>query len=591
MVSQRPGARVEREEEMTLLERVRAVLRDVSPILAAAGVIGVVGGSALFFWAQDLRAFARPVVLVGLGLLLLAGLASLEVVIATLTGRRGRYSANTVAMVAFLTLVLILGNFIVFEQEFRYDTTATRQYTLASQTEEVLANLDQPVQAIAFFVPTDRSQEPLRRQADDLLYEFDRRSDNFSYRFVDPERDPSTARQLGVTNFSTIVFQAPTTGAQHTVFTPPVTEQDFTSALLVVTGERQKQVYFLTGHGERSVLDVANDRGFGFVAQGVASDNHRVQPLNIIEKGGIPEDTAVLVIAGPTRGLLTLPFNEREVLEKYLKEGGNALFLVDADIPRVWRELLAQWGVAVVPGAFPDQEDLEEIDDSLERALAFVRPDPGTIVDDGSSLTGDPRTPILQRSQYLRSPELAPTRFPRENPVTITRELDVSFYPGAVGLIPALEELPASLRFTDLALTTNDSWVTPDTVDNVYDSERDALGPHAVAVAVEAIAPLGEQSNPVSSQESEDATRLVVFGDVDFATNEFFYAYSNSDFLLNAVNWLAGDYNLISIRPKPVAFRELITTRQEFDFIRYSSLFLVPAAILFLGVVVWWRRQ
>jgi len=84
---------------------------------------------------------------------------------------------------------------------------------------------------------------------------------------------------------------------------------------------------------------------------------------------------------------------------------------------------------------------------------------------------------------------------------------------------------------------------------------------------------------------------MLSFGDVDFATNEFFYAYSNSDFLLNAVNWLAGDYNLISIRPKPVVFRELITTKQEFDFIRYSSLFLVPAAILFLGAVVWWRRH
>ena len=591
-MDQRSSVRDQAAEEPSLLRRLHALLKALSPMLAAAGAIAVVGGGSLFLWAQDLRPFARPVFLVGLGLLLAAGLASINTVVATIAGRRGRYSANTVAMVALFLALVALVNFILFQREVRYDTTATRQFTLASQTVQVLEDLDEPIRATAFFVPTDRTQEALRRQSDDLLYEFGRRSDQFTYRFVDPEREPSIAKQYGVTLFSTIVFEATVTEKRHMVSTPPVTEQDFTSALLVVTGEEQKVVYFLTGHGERSITDVTADRGFGFAARGAISDNYRIELLNLQQTGGFPDDAAMVVIAAPTRDLLTRGINEWELLEEYLGQGGNALLLVDTDTPRAWRQVLARWGVAVVPGRPLDPQEEEE-QDLLEQALALVYPSPGTVVDPGSSVTGDPRTPILQSPQHLRDEEVAPTQYPRENPASITRELDVTFYPAAVALAPSIlgEEMPETLRVTPLAVTSLVSWLTPDAEDNSFDPERDALGPHALAMAVEALAPLGEEATPGAQEEREGITKLVVFGDVDFATNQYFYAFSNSDFFLNAINWLAEDYQLISIRPKTAVFRELITTSQEFDFIRYSSLFLVPAAVLFLGAIVWWRRR
>ncbi len=563
----------------------------MSPILAAAGAIATVGGGAIFLWSKDLQPFAQTVVLVGLGLLALAGLASLGTVIATVTGRRGRYSANTLAMVALLFAFLGVANIILFQRELRYDTTATHQFTLSDHTLKVLEGLQQPVQATAFFVPTDSNQAELRRQAEDLLYEFKRRSQQFTYRFVDPERDPSTVRQYGVTQFSSIVFEATGPGTHSTVYTPPVTEQDFTSALLIVTGEQRKKVFFLAGHGERSIQEVTEDTGLGLAAQGVAADNYQVEPLSLSEEGAQQklEEAAVLVIAGPDRGLLTFPVNERDLLEGYLAKGGNALFLVDANVPRAWRQILAQWGVPVLPGQPPSEKDLEKIKDPLERVLTLVQDSPGFVVDRGSSVTSDPRTPILQRNQYQRAEASVAARYPRENPLTITRELDVTFYPGAVAF--AMMELPQSLRVTALARTTADSWLTPDQADNTLDPKRDTPGPHVVALAAEAVAPIGGDANADAPAGAANPTRIVVFGDTDFATNKYFYAYSNGDFFLNALNWLAQDYNLISIRPKPVVFRELVTTKQEFDFMRYSSLFLLPASILLFGAVVWWRRQ
>ena len=580
-------------DEPSLVQRARALLRDLSPILAAAGAIATVGGGALFLWSKDLQPFARAVFLVGLGLLGLAGLASLGTVIATVTGRRGRYSANTLAMVALLLAFLGVANIILFQRELRYDTTATHQFTLSDHTLKVLEGLKQPIRATAFFVPTDSTQAALRRQAEDLLYEFKRRSPQFTYRFVDPERDPSTARQYGVTQFSSIVFEATGPGTHSTVYTPPVTEQDFTSALLIVTGEQRKKVFFLAGHGERSIQEVTEDRGLGLAAQGAAADNYQVAPLSLNEEGAKQklEEAAVVVIAGPGNGFLTYPVPEQALLEEYLAKGGNALFLVDTNVPRGWRQLLAQWGVAVLPGQPPDEKDLAKIKDPLERALTLVEQNPGFIVDKGSSVTSDPRTPILQSNQYERAEAAVSANYPRENPVTITRELDVTFYPGAVALAPSLKELPQTMRVTVLAHTTADSWLTPDQEDNAPDPKRDTPGPHVVALAAEAVAPIGGEAKSGAPGADANPTRIVVFGDADFATNKYFYAYSNGDFFLNALNWLAQDYNLISIRPKPVAFRELVTTKQEFDFMRYSSLFLLPASILLLGAVVWWRRQ
>jgi ABC-type uncharacterized transport system involved in gliding motility auxiliary subunit len=151
------------------------------------------------------------------------------------------------------------------------------------------------------------------------------------------------------------------------------------------------------------------------------------------------------------------------------------------------------------------------------------------------------------------------------------------------------------MKVIPLAVTSFESWITVREDDDDFDPTFDRLGPVSVAVAVESYGPIPGELDADNHLRvipiSETPTRLVVFGDVDFASNRWFDAFSNRDFLLNSVNWLTGDYDLISIRPKTTVFRELVTNKEEFQFIRYSSLFLLPATILILGTVVWWRRH
>ena len=82
-----------------------------------------------------------------------------------------------------------------------------------------------------------------------------------------------------------------------------------------------------------------------------------------------------------------------------------------------------------------------------------------------------------------------------------------------------------------------------------------------------------------------------MFADSDFASNRFFSSFANGDIFLNAVNWLAGDVDLISVRPKLREPRFLIVTQGEWNFIRWSSLLILPLLVGLAGAVVWWQRR
>ncbi len=544
----------------SLWERAQEVLT------AAALLFSIIGGGALavgggvYLWVPELRGFGNSVMLVGLALLLVALASSFVPVRKALTGQRGRYAANALVMVVALVAIVSIVNFLTFRATLRADVTASRQFSLSEQTIRVLGNLDQPVHATAFFVPGLPDQIATRQRAEDLMFEYRNRSGGkFSYEFIDPEADPSIARELQVTDYPTILFRATDTNVAFELPLPPMAEQDLTTALLIVTGTEQKMIYFLDGHGEKDSARVETEvEAFGMAAGGLLRDSYGIRTVNLSRSGVVPSDAAVLVIAGPKTDLT---FAEHQVLMVWLRNGGRALFLLDPDPPESFLSLLAPWGIEVGKG---------------------------TIVDQGSSLLGDPRSPLLQRSQYMPD-------------IPITRLLDATLFPEAGAVRIAVEEKkrPPWIQYVPLAASSVLSWTTEDPERNEYDGALgDVGGPHFLAIAVRALSTVEEEpegfnveSNPLEARETPVATSIVVFGDSDFAANAYYSYSTNKDFLLNAVNWLAQDFDLIAIRPKAFAFRNLVVTSSEFDFIRYTSWFILPSAVALMGLVIWWRRR
>ena len=65
----------------------------------------------------------------------------------------------------------------------------------------------------------------------------------------------------------------------------------------------------------------------------------------------------------------------------------------------------------------------------------------------------------------------------------------------------------------------------------------------------------------------------------------------NRDLFLNAANWLIGDVEAISVRPNQTRASRFQLTKEQFQTIRSTALFLLPEVIAVLGVFTWWSRR
>ena len=550
--SQRPTSSDETSTTLvSTLRRLIPIRGGLSALIAIAGAVAMLLGLVLLLFIPELRGSAYIVLVFGGLLLLVSLMVSFGTVRHSISGRRGKYGTNTTIMIVAAVALGVLSFVLVelFNIE-RWDLTATRQFTLAPQSLDILEDLSEPVQVTAFFVPNDPRQEPFRIDSENLLNEFEHRSDSkLEYRFVDPDRQPSLANRYRVSEYPTIVFEGQESGAQHRLTAPLFAERDFASALLIVTGVERKLIFYLTGHGERDLQDMelGSREGFGLAASGMFGDNYNVIPLSLVQTPEIPGNPAAIVIAGPTRDLNT---QEYQVVFDYLRDGGRVLLLLEPDPPQTFKDLLASWAV-----------DVEE----------------GTVVDLGSSLSGQPQTPLIQRAQYNTNEPVG----------AITSLVEQSYFPGTGSFAPSLpaEEMPPTITQYPVALTTVLSCLTLDV--NVTDCPDRDFGIRVPALAVEGIAPLGG----VPDLDVPYQSKIIAFGDVDFATNFHLNSVGNRDLVLNSVNWLTEDFTLASVRSKPVTSRQLVVTGREMQLIRAFSWLVLPFLMTIFAGVAWWKRR
>ncbi|PZC51211.1 MAG: ABC-type uncharacterized transport system involved in gliding motility, auxiliary component [Chloroflexi bacterium] len=546
------GDSTEQEVSRTMFSFIQnAPLKGVaSLVLAVAGLVSMFVGVILLIFITELRGSGLLAIVLGGIFLTVAVMVSLNSILQSIAGRRGRYGANTVVMmVAFLTLSVLIYVFGT-NASARWDVTATRQFSLAPHTLQILENLGESIEVTAFFVPDDPNQEPYRIPSENLLNEFKHRSEGlFEYRFSDPDREPALANRYRITEYPSIVFEGTKSGLRHRLTAPLFEERDISSALLIVTGQERKQIFYLTGHGELDLSDVEPDSrgGFANARMGMNNDNYNVFPLSLIQNSEIPETTAVIIVAGPTRDLSNKEF---ELLSEYLRLGGRMLLLLEPNPPQTFRDLLAQWAITV-----------EE----------------GTIVDIGSSLAGQPQTVLIQSPQYND-----------QEPVdAITALVEQNYFVGATSIVPSLprEELPSTIELYPVATSTMLSCMTLD--EKINDCPNADYRVRIPAFAMQGIAPINANPDP----KAKSQTKMVILGDRDFATNFHINSVGNRDLLLNSVNWLAEDYALASVRSKPIALRRLIVTGREMQLIRGMSWFVLPVLMAFLAGVAWWRRR
>jgi ABC-type uncharacterized transport system involved in gliding motility auxiliary subunit len=500
-----------------------------SPI-TVLGVVALAAGAIRWLIYRQYDTPVQALLAMGLALIGLFIVTRPEEVKLAIAGRTARYGSNALLMsVAFLG-ILILINMLAGRHHYRLDLTANKEHTLAPQTVQILKGLAEPVKILGFFAPGDPGQQDTK----DLLDEYRFHSDKISYEFVDPERQPSLARQYGVTSYGTLVFIR----GDKRQSTFATDEQSITSTILKVSRDTQKTIYFVTGHKERDPSGY-DEIGYGQVARMLETNNYVVTTLNLAAisttiTATIPT-SSVIVLASPQTPLLD---RETEALTGWIEAGGKALIMADPAQPVPLSGYLAQLGLA-----FRDD----------------------VVIDPGSSFFGDPATPMA-------------TDYPFSQ---ITRDLG-----GLATFFPVVRDIerkspPENISITPLVKTSANSWGETDYKSQQvrFDPDKDAKGPLELAVTVE---------------DSKTKARLLLVGDSDFAANNSLTIggqVGNADLFLNMVNWLAEEEELISITPKPPVERTVILTAPQERTIFYSSIVFLPLAVLGAGVFVWWRRR
>jgi ABC-type uncharacterized transport system involved in gliding motility auxiliary subunit len=397
----------------------------------------------------------------------------------------------------------------------------------------VLNRLEEPVKITGFFTGFAAAQ---LEQAQDQLQEYTARTDKITVEFVDPDQRPSLAREMGIQTDGTLVFQLG--DKKQEVLS--ATESQITGALLKLISDKDATVYFVGGHGERSVDDFS-DGGLGQFRAAIEKDNFKAQALTIASASGDEWKQGILVIntgltgqGGSTTPLLT---QEKQGIQDFLKAGGKALLLLGPNTDPSYNELLAPYGLKLAQGV---------------------------ALDPSSSLMGDIRTLVVSK------PESS----------TLTEGLPLTVYPLAAALVDEGER-PAGVTVQPLMQTTAQAWLETDlrSPQPRYDEGTDVKGPLRLAVTIE-------------GGEANGNGRLVVVTSPDAAANGVLQNIpGNQDFLLNAVNWLAQAEENLGIRPREDVTPTVILTPGQSNMILLSAMGLFPGLIVLLGLMTWWSRR
>ena len=480
--------------------------------------------------------------------------------------------STTNALIATLSVLVILGliNFLGIRYHLRLDLTDTQLFTLSPQSRELVSNLPQTMK-VWLFSKEQNSQDR------ELLDNYHRQSNKFKFEYVDPELKPGLAARFGVKDYGEVYLEFKTKRQLVQIISEDerLSEIKLTNRLQQMINPKTAKVYFLQGHGE---LPLSASKGaISKAIQGLTDKNFTTSTLNLAEQPQVPDDANVLVVAGPQKELL---MGEVTALQNYLNRGGNLLLMIDPNTNPKIDTLLKEWGVR------------------LDNRLA--------IDTSGESLQLGPAAILV--TEY------------GQHPITKDFGNNISVYPLTrpieIDPVPGIESM--SLLKTK---PYPNSWAESDQKSEKleFNEDKDLKGPLTLGVALtrkllNSPTPTPTSKTPTPTPTSKTPTptptaktptptaktspntakesRLVVFGNSNFATDGLFEQQLNGDVFLNTVSWLSQqDEKLLSIRPKQQKNRRIIISNLEAKLLTISAVVLLPLLGLLTGFIIWWKRR
>ena len=93
-----------------------------------------------------------------------------------------------------------------------------------------------------------------------------------------------------------------------------------------------------------------------------------------------------------------------------------------------------------------------------------------------------------------------------------------------------------------------------------------------------------------NSADSSAVLWLSTSGFVDEGTDSI-VSGTNSDFMLNALAYLTGNENAISIHAKSISAETLLFDASSARLVSVTLMFLIPFGAVAVGFLIWFRRR
>lgn len=453
----------------------------------------------------------------------------------------GSYS---LAAAAILLAILIAVNVLVSAlpaSMTRYDISATKLYSITSNTKVVVNALEEDV-TIYWIVQSGAEDDVIET----LLSKYESLSDHITVVKKNPDVYPTFAEQYtdeAVQNNSLVVecgdrsryiayddiYVQEADMYSYSYSTSFDGEGAITSAIDYVVTDELPQLYLLEGHGEQELPASFSEQ--------IEKENIETNTLSLLTVDEIPEDADCVMIYEPSSDISE---EEKEMLADYTKNGGKLLIIAgpvqDGELTNL-NSLLADYGVETCEGIV------------VEGNREYYTVQPHILLPDMNS--SDITDPLIEEHYYPNMP--------------ISQGLIVSESAGD--------------NVTELLTTSDQAFSKVAGYDlQTYEKEDgDIDGPFAVAVSI----------------ACDNDGQIVWFSSAAFLDDMYnaLSSGSNSDLAMNALSSLIGETEAMAIRSKSLNYNYLSISGSTASLLKVLMIGVFPIGYLCVGVYVILKRR
>lgn len=449
------------------------------------------------------------------------------------------------------------------------DVSFSRINTLSEQSLKVIKlykDQDIEVQIEGYFLNQD-AEENFKQN----LQKYNNAGLAYKYSSVNPQADPIKAQENDITIVDTVLLKVKDKSTKLVTYT----EERLTNALLRLYNQKDKKVYFLTGHGQLP-LDSEEATAYSFLNAQLKANGYLVETLSLIEKLEVPSDADLVVFLGT---IYDIKKEEIEMLQKYIDKGGSFLSMVDAMVPvDNINKLIKNYGFTYNPDVFMlSPQDprarligqfrifVKDFDQFSPITSSFAKAHGGYLI---WPLT---RSLTEQESSSYSKTQLAKTssEFLRINGVKTSKDLKS-------GLKVESGEFPVMgvgiKKIQDGA--GSDSKNKDKDPKDTSSSEQD------------------QNQNQDESKNQGKESRVVVVGSAGFVNNQSLAnSNENRDMAMNIINYLLEDEDFISIRPKDEHLSTVDIGSSASRMVLNFLTFIYPLCFMAAGILIWLVRR